>query len=49
VTTTLSAVGEGTEVAIDHRGLPAGVAEADNRTGSEMALAKLAALLEAPS
>ncbi len=49
LTTTLTPVPGGTEVAVDHEGLPPGVAEADNRTGTEMALAKLAALLEAPS
>jgi uncharacterized protein YndB with AHSA1/START domain len=49
ITTTLHATPEGTEVRIDHVGLPRGVAEADNRLGTEMSLAKLAALLEAPS
>jgi uncharacterized protein YndB with AHSA1/START domain len=48
VMTTLTPVPAGTEVAVDHEGLPRGVPEADNRTGTEMALAKLAALLEAP-
>lgn len=48
VTTTLRRVPEGTEISIDHEGLPRGVAEADNRTGTEMSLAKLAVLLEAP-
>ncbi len=46
ITTTLDPAPNGTEVRIDHAGLPRGVAEADNRLGTEMALAKLAALLE---
>lgn len=49
VRTTLAPTGAGTEVEIDHAGLPPGVAPADNVTGTEMALAKLAALLEARS
>jgi uncharacterized protein YndB with AHSA1/START domain len=47
IATTLEPGPNGTEVRIDHTGLPRGVAEADNRLGTEMALAKLAALLEA--
>jgi uncharacterized protein YndB with AHSA1/START domain len=46
VTTTLRAVPGGTEVSIEHRGLPAAVSPADNETGTRMALARLAALLE---
>jgi uncharacterized protein YndB with AHSA1/START domain len=46
IRTSLAPADGGTEVLIDHSGLPPGVAEADNRTGTEMALAKLAALLE---
>jgi hypothetical protein len=46
ITTTLDPAPNGTGVRIDHTGLPRGVAEADNRLGTEMALAKLAALLE---
>ena len=49
VTTTLSPVPEGTEVQIGHAGLPRGVAESDNRIGTEMSLAKLAALLQRAS
>jgi uncharacterized protein YndB with AHSA1/START domain len=47
VTTTLRAVPAGTEIHIDHEGLPRGVAEADNRLGTDMSLAKLAQLIEA--
>jgi uncharacterized protein YndB with AHSA1/START domain len=46
IRTTLTPVGRGTEVAIDHAALPPGVAPGDNVTGTRMALAKLAALLE---
>ena len=46
VVTTLTPLPGATAVEIDHSGLPDGVVEADNRTGTEMALAKLAALLE---
>lgn len=47
IVTTLEPAQNGTEVRIDHASLPSGVTEADNRLGTEMALAKLAALLEA--
>ena len=47
VRTVLRPVQGGTEVEIDHEGLPEGVAPADNETGTAMALAKLASLLEA--
>jgi uncharacterized protein YndB with AHSA1/START domain len=46
IRTTLTNTGDGTEVLIDHTGLPPGVREADNRLGTEMSLAKLAELLE---
>jgi uncharacterized protein YndB with AHSA1/START domain len=46
VTTTLADAGTGTDVALLHEGLPPGVRAADNETGTAMALAKLAALLE---
>ncbi len=47
MTTTLAdAPGGGTDVLVVHEGIPAGVAPADNETGTRMALAKLAALLE---
>ena len=47
VRTTLRPVPGGTEVLIEHEGLPAGVDPADNETGTAMSLAKLAGLLEA--
>jgi uncharacterized protein YndB with AHSA1/START domain len=46
ITTTLATANEGTDVTMLHEGLPPGVAPADNETGTAMALAKLAALLE---
>ena len=46
IRTTLRPTATGTTVEIDHEGLPRGVSEDDNRTGTEMALAKLAAMLE---
>ena len=46
MTTTLVASGTGTEVTIVHDGLPDSVPAADNETGTRMALAKLAALVE---
>ncbi len=49
VTTTIHPAPAGAEVRIDHAGLPRGVAEADNRLGTEMSLAKLADLLEVPA
>ena len=45
--TLLDAVGGGTTVVAVHEGLPSGVSAADNETGWRMALAKLAALVEA--
>jgi uncharacterized protein YndB with AHSA1/START domain len=48
MTTSLRPVVGGTEVTIEHRGLPDVVAVADNEAGTRMALAKLAALVEQP-
>jgi uncharacterized protein YndB with AHSA1/START domain len=47
VTFALSDAGDGTDVLAVHDDLPPGVAPADNETGWRMALAKLAALVEA--
>jgi uncharacterized protein YndB with AHSA1/START domain len=47
ITTTLTDVAGGTDVSMSFDGLPPGVAPADNERGTRMALAKLAALLEA--
>lgn len=46
VTTTLVDAGGGTDVAVTYDGLPRGVSAADNETGTRMALAKLAVLVE---
>jgi activator of Hsp90 ATPase-like protein len=46
ITTTLTDAGVGTDVTMLHEGLPPGVPPEDNETGTAMALAKLAALLE---
>lgn len=47
ITITLAdADGGGTELIAVHEGLPVGVSPADNETGWQMALAKLAALVE---
>ncbi|MDQ0380363.1 SRPBCC family protein [Amycolatopsis thermophila] len=46
MTTTLSDADGGTEVVIEHEGIPDSVAPADNETGTRMALAKLAAFVE---
>ena len=46
ITTTLADAGAGTDVTMLHEGLPQGVPPEDNETGTAMALAKLAALLE---
>ena len=46
MTTSLRPVPGGTEVTIEHQGLPDAVPAADNELGTRMALAKLAALLE---
>ncbi len=47
ITTTLTGTGDGTDVRVLHSGIPRGVLPADNETGTRMALAKLAALVEA--
>jgi uncharacterized protein YndB with AHSA1/START domain len=47
MTTTLTDAGEGTDVQIQHDGLPDSIPKADNETGTRMALAKLARLVEA--
>jgi uncharacterized protein YndB with AHSA1/START domain len=46
MTTTLRDVEDGTQVEIHHEGIPDGVPQAENETGTRMALAKLAAYLE---
>jgi uncharacterized protein YndB with AHSA1/START domain len=46
ITTTLVEADGGTDVLVVYDGLPRGVSTADNQTGTRMALAKLAALLE---
>jgi uncharacterized protein YndB with AHSA1/START domain len=46
MTTNLTDAGDGTDVVISHEGIPAGVDPADNETGTRMALAALAALVE---
>ena len=46
MTTTLTDADGGTEVVIEHYGIPDSVAPADNETGTRMALAKLAAYVE---
>ncbi len=47
VTTALADAGNGTDVVVTYEGLPRGVSAEDNETGTRMALAKLAALVEA--
>jgi uncharacterized protein YndB with AHSA1/START domain len=47
ITTTLVDADGGTDVLLVFEGLPPGVPTADNETGTRMALAKLAALVEA--
>jgi uncharacterized protein YndB with AHSA1/START domain len=47
MTTTLTDAGDGTDVLVVHDGIPDAVPAADNETGTRMALAKLAALVEA--
>jgi uncharacterized protein YndB with AHSA1/START domain len=49
LTTTLTDADGGTEIVIVHDGIPASVPPADNETGTRMALANLAALVEAGS
>ncbi|WP_411077641.1 SRPBCC domain-containing protein [Streptomyces sp. cmx-10-25] len=46
LTTTLVPDGGGTEVLVVHEGVPDAIPAADNETGTRMALARLAALLE---
>ncbi len=47
ITTTLADADGGTDVVVVYEGLPRGVSVADNETGTRIALAKLAALVEA--
>jgi uncharacterized protein YndB with AHSA1/START domain len=47
MTTTLTDAGPGTDILVVHEGIPASVPPQDNETGTRMALAKLAALVEA--
>jgi len=47
ITITLADADRGTDLFAVHEGLPRGVSPADNETGWRMALAKLAALVEA--
>jgi uncharacterized protein YndB with AHSA1/START domain len=46
ITITLADAADGTDLLAVHDGLPRGVSSADNETGWQMALAKLAALVE---
>jgi hypothetical protein len=47
MTTTLTDSGGGTDVVVVHEGIPDSVPAADNETGTRMALANLARLVEA--
>jgi len=47
ITITLADADSGTELVAVHEGVPPGVLPADNQTGWDMALARLAALVEA--
>lgn len=47
MTTTLTDADGGTDVVVVHEGIPDGVPAADNETGTRMALANLARLVEA--
>ena len=47
MTTTLTDAGDGTDVVVVHEGIPDSVPAADNETGTRMALANLAKLVEA--
>lgn len=49
MTTTLTDADGGTEVVIEHEGIPDAVPAADNETGTRMALANLARYVEAGS
>jgi uncharacterized protein YndB with AHSA1/START domain len=46
ITTTLMEANGGTDVVMAHEGIPRGVSPTDNDTGTRMALANLAALVE---
>jgi hypothetical protein len=46
IATTLSDVDGATHIVVVHEGLPVGVSNEDNETGTAMALANLAALIE---
>jgi uncharacterized protein YndB with AHSA1/START domain len=46
MTTTLTDTAGGTDVLVVHDGIPDGISAADNETGTRMALAKLARLVE---
>jgi uncharacterized protein YndB with AHSA1/START domain len=46
MTTTLTDTGDGTDVTIEHQGIPDAVPPADNETGTRMALDNLARLVE---
>jgi uncharacterized protein YndB with AHSA1/START domain len=46
ITTTLTDAGDGTDVRVVHEGVPDSVPAADNETGTRMALASLARLVE---
>lgn len=46
MTTTLANANGGTDVVVVQEGIPSGVPEADNETGTRMALANLAAFVE---
>ncbi len=47
ITTTLVDADDGTDIAVVYDGLPRGVSSVDNEIGTRMALANLAALVEA--
>ena len=47
MTTTLTDAGRGTDVLVEHEGIPEAVPSADNETGTRMALEKLGQLVEA--
>jgi uncharacterized protein YndB with AHSA1/START domain len=49
ITTTLADVDGDTDVLVAHEGIPGGVSTVDNETGTRMALANLATLVEANS
>jgi cysteine sulfinate desulfinase/cysteine desulfurase-like protein len=46
IATTLSEGDGGTDVLVEHEGIPVGVSAADNETGTAMSLANLAQLVE---